>query len=143
MKSRMMRCAGHIASMGEIINLYRLLVGKFEGSRELGKSRNRWEVDIKRNLQGMVGKTKTGLIWLRIGTSGAGCCDYGDETFYLLASWSRVLLENLTGSQLVKKFSPPMKLEGSLPRLQVPVTCPYLESDQSSPCPYPPFSNPF
>ena len=28
-----------------------------------------------------------------------------------------------------------MEFQGSLPRLQVPATCPYPESDQSSPCP--------
>ena len=30
-----------------------------------------------------------------------------------------------------------MEPEGSLPRLQVPATCPYPEPDQSSPWPYP------
>ena len=58
------------------------------------------------------------------------------ETLYLLTQRSRVILENLTGSQLVKKSpSPLMELEGSLPRLQVPITYPCPEPDQSSPCP--------
>jgi hypothetical protein len=35
-------------------------------------------VNIKINLQDMVGRTRAGLIWLRIGTSGAGCCDHGN-----------------------------------------------------------------
>ena len=30
-----------------------------------------------------------------------------------------------------------MKTEGSLPHLQQPATCPYLEPDRSSPCPHP------
>jgi hypothetical protein len=85
----------------------------------------------------MVGRTRTGLIWLMIGKSGASWCDHGHEILYLLTPWSRVVLENLTGSQLVKKSPPPppMKLEGSLPRLQMPVTCPCPEPDQPSPCP--------
>jgi hypothetical protein len=37
-KSRKMRCAGHVASMGEGRNVYRLLVGKPEGSRLIWKN---------------------------------------------------------------------------------------------------------
>jgi len=46
-----------------------------------------------------------------------------------------VLLEKLTGSQLVKKFAHFMEPEGLLPHAQVPATCPYSEPDQSSHCP--------
>jgi hypothetical protein len=50
-----------------------------------------------------------------------------DETAKWLASeWSRVHLEKLTGSQLVKKFSTFMELKGLLPHSQVPSNCPYL-----------------
>jgi hypothetical protein len=35
-KSRRMKWAGHVAQMGEKMNLYRLLVGKQEGKRPLG-----------------------------------------------------------------------------------------------------------
>jgi len=49
---------------------------------------------------------------------------------YLLTPWSRVLLEKLTGFQLVKKFQNP---EGSLPHSQVPATCPYTKPARSSP----------
>jgi hypothetical protein len=41
-KSRRMRWAGHVARMGEKINAYRLLVGKLEGKRPLGRPRRRW-----------------------------------------------------------------------------------------------------
>jgi len=54
---------------------------------------------------------------------------------YLLISWSRVLLEKLTGSQLVKKFPHCMEPEGSLPHLQVSASFPNPELDQSSPWP--------
>ena len=56
---------------------------------------------------------------------------------YLLTVWSRVLLEKLTGSQLVKKLQHFMEPEDSLPRLKEPATFPYREPDQSSP--FPPF----
>jgi hypothetical protein len=39
-KSRRMRWTGHVASMGEKRNAYRLLVGKPEGKRLLGRQRN-------------------------------------------------------------------------------------------------------
>ena len=37
-KSRRMRWAGHVASMGERRGVYRVLVGKPEGKRPLGKT---------------------------------------------------------------------------------------------------------
>jgi hypothetical protein len=46
-KSRRMRLAGHVARMGENRNAYRLLVGKPEGKRPLGRSRRRWADNIK------------------------------------------------------------------------------------------------
>jgi hypothetical protein len=49
--------------MEEKRNAYRILVGKPEGKRPLGRPRRRWEDNIR-----MV--VWTGLIWLRIGTSG-------------------------------------------------------------------------
>ena len=54
----------------------------------------------------------------------------------LLTPWSRVLLEKLTGFQLVKKISHFMEPEGSLTHSQVPATCPYHETAQSRPCPH-------
>jgi hypothetical protein len=41
-KSRRMRWAGHVARMGKKMNAYRLLVGKPEGKRPLGRQRRRW-----------------------------------------------------------------------------------------------------
>jgi hypothetical protein len=37
-----MRWAGHVARIGEKMNAYRLLVGKPEGKRPLGRPRRRW-----------------------------------------------------------------------------------------------------
>jgi hypothetical protein len=45
-KSRRMRWAGHVARMGEKRNAYRILVGKPEGKRPLGRPRRRWEDNI-------------------------------------------------------------------------------------------------
>jgi hypothetical protein len=50
-KSRRMRWAGHVAQMGEGRGVYRVLVGKPEGKRPLGRLRYRWEDNIKRDLQ--------------------------------------------------------------------------------------------
>jgi hypothetical protein len=48
-KSRRMRWAGHVARMGER-NVYRLLVGKPERKRPLGRRRRRWVDNIKMDL---------------------------------------------------------------------------------------------
>ena len=42
-KSRIMRWAGHEARMGERRGVYRVLVGKPERKRPLGRPRRRWE----------------------------------------------------------------------------------------------------
>jgi hypothetical protein len=46
-KSRRMRWAGHVARMGEMINVYNILVGKPEERRSLGKHRRRWDDNIR------------------------------------------------------------------------------------------------
>ena len=50
-KSRRMRWAGHVARMGEDRGVQRVLVGKSEGKRPLGRLRPRWEDNITMNLQ--------------------------------------------------------------------------------------------
>ena len=49
-KSRRMRWAGHVAPMGEGRGVHRVLVGKPEGKRPLGRPRRRWEDNIKKDL---------------------------------------------------------------------------------------------
>jgi len=46
-----MRWAGHVACLGERRGVYRVLVGKPEGKRPLGRPRHRWEDNIKMDLQ--------------------------------------------------------------------------------------------
>jgi hypothetical protein len=50
-KSRRMKWAGHVAHMGEGRGAYRILVGRPEGRRPLGRPWCRWEDNIKMNLQ--------------------------------------------------------------------------------------------
>ena len=50
-KSRRMRLAGHVARMREGRGVYRVLVGRPEGKRPLGRPRRRWEDNIRMELQ--------------------------------------------------------------------------------------------
>jgi hypothetical protein len=49
-KSRRMRWAGHVVRMREKRNAYRILMGKQEGKRPLGRPRRRWVDNIKMDL---------------------------------------------------------------------------------------------
>jgi hypothetical protein len=50
-KSRNMRWTGHVARIGETRNAYRILVGKPEGRRTLGRPRRRWVDNFKKDLR--------------------------------------------------------------------------------------------
>jgi hypothetical protein len=50
-KSRRMRWAGHVERMGEERKVYKVLVGKPEGKRPLGRPRRRWEDGIRIDLR--------------------------------------------------------------------------------------------
>jgi hypothetical protein len=62
-KSRRMRWAGHVACMGEGRRMYKVLVGKPEGKRPLGRPRRRWEDGIKWTLGKLAGG---GVEWIRL-----------------------------------------------------------------------------
>ena len=49
--SRRMRLTGHIVGMSERRGVYRVLLGKSEGKRSLGRPWSRWENNIKMDLQ--------------------------------------------------------------------------------------------
>jgi hypothetical protein len=51
-KSRDMRWMGNVARMGKRRGMYRVLVGKTEGKRPLGRTRRRREDNIKVDVQG-------------------------------------------------------------------------------------------
>ena len=61
-----MRWAGRVARMGERRGVYRVLVGKPETKRPLGRPRRRWEDNIRK----WDVRVWTGSSWLRIGTGG-------------------------------------------------------------------------
>jgi len=58
-----MRLAGHVARLGERRGLYRVLVGKPEGKRPLGRPRCRWEDNIEMDLQEVV---CAGMEWIAL-----------------------------------------------------------------------------
>jgi hypothetical protein len=60
-KSRRMRCEGHVARMGESKGLYRILVGRPEGKRPLGRPRRRWKDNINMALQEVIWE---GMDWI-------------------------------------------------------------------------------
>jgi hypothetical protein len=60
-KSRKMRWAGHVALLGEKRNAYRILVGKPEGKRPLGRPRRRWVDNIKMDLREI---GRDGVAWM-------------------------------------------------------------------------------
>jgi hypothetical protein len=61
-KSRHMRWAGHVASMGEDRKVYTVLVGKAEGKRPLGRARRRWEDGIIIDLR----EIGWGVSWIKL-----------------------------------------------------------------------------
>jgi hypothetical protein len=69
-KSRRMRWARHVARMGEEKGVHRVLVGKPEEKRPLGRPRRRWEDNIKMDFQEVGQGGGTGWSWLRIGKGG-------------------------------------------------------------------------
>ena len=69
-KTIRMRWAGHVAHMGEERGVYRVLVGKPEGKRPLGRPRRKWVDHIRMDLQEVGCGIRTGLGWPRIETVG-------------------------------------------------------------------------
>ena len=67
-------CGAH----GEGRGVQRVLVGKPDRKRPLGRPRRRWEDNIKMDLQEWEG-VETGWSWLRIGTGGGHLCEYSNE----------------------------------------------------------------
>jgi hypothetical protein len=75
-KSRKMRWAGHAIRLGEGRGVYRVLIGKTEGKRPLGRPRHRWEDSINLDLReiGMDGTN-----WIRLVQDRAGLCEHDDK----------------------------------------------------------------
>jgi hypothetical protein len=60
-KSRRMRWVGHVARMRETRNAYRILVGKPEGKRPLGRPRRRW---VNNTIMGLGESEWIGMDWI-------------------------------------------------------------------------------
>jgi hypothetical protein len=56
--------------MGDWRGAYRVLMGRPDRKRPLGRPRSKWEDNIKIDLQEVGWEALTGLMWLRIGTDG-------------------------------------------------------------------------
>jgi hypothetical protein len=69
-KSRRMRWAGHVAHMGEERNVYKVVMGKPEGKRPLGRSRVVGKLGSELILGRLAGGGWSGSSWLRIGAGG-------------------------------------------------------------------------
>jgi len=65
-----MRWAGARSAYGRRRGVYKVLVGKPERKRPLGRPKRRWEDNIKMDLQEVGCGVWTGSSWLRIGTGG-------------------------------------------------------------------------
>jgi hypothetical protein len=62
-KSRKLKWAGHVNRMGEGRGVYRVLIGRYEWKRPLGRPRRRWEDNIKLGLRE---KVFDGANWIRL-----------------------------------------------------------------------------
>jgi hypothetical protein len=86
-KSMMIRWVGHLARMEEKRNVCRLLVGKPEGKRPLGRPRRRWIYNIKMdllviglNVVDWIGLAQDGYRWralVNLGNLPSGCTNCG------------------------------------------------------------------
>ncbi|KAJ4427803.1 hypothetical protein ANN_25456, partial [Periplaneta americana] len=81
-----LRWAGHVARMGESRNTYRVLVGRPEGKRPLGRPRRRWEDNIKMDLREVGYDDKEWINLAQVGGRGIGFEGY---TAWYLVSCSK------------------------------------------------------
>jgi len=68
-----------VARVGEGRWVYRVLVGKREGKRQLGRPRRRWEDNIKMDLQEVGGGCGDRMQLAQDRDRVVGTCEYGDE----------------------------------------------------------------
>jgi len=64
-KSRRIRWTGYVARIGEMRGVYRVLVGKPEGKRPLGRPRRRWGIVLRWIF-------RSGMWWYGLDRSGSG-----------------------------------------------------------------------
>ena len=71
--------AGHVARMGEGRGVHRVLIGKPEGKRPLGRPRRRWKNNIKMDLQEVGGSCGDSMELAQDRDRWRGACGYGEE----------------------------------------------------------------
>jgi hypothetical protein len=92
--SRRMRWAGHVARMGKGRGVYRVLVGRLEGKRPLGRPRRRWEYNIKMDLREI---GIDGTNWIQLAQD---FCEDADEPSGSIGR--QIFFDKLNDNQLFK-----------------------------------------
>jgi hypothetical protein len=77
-KNIRMRWAGHVARLGERRGVYRVLVGKPEGKRPVGRPRHRWEDNIKIDVE-------------EVGCGGMDCSELAQDRERLLSPVNAIM----------------------------------------------------
>jgi hypothetical protein len=101
-KSKKMEWARHVVCVGEMRNVYVILVGRPEGKRPLGKPMRRWEYNIRMDLRNTMWKVRARCIWLGLRTTD-GCCEHRNEQW--LSTKDREFLQQLSYYQNLKMDS--------------------------------------
>jgi hypothetical protein len=99
-KSRRMRWVGHVARMGEGRGVYRVLVGRPESERQLGRPRRSWEDNIKMDLReiGIDGEN-----WIRLAQDRVQRWDFVSTVINLRIPYRReAVFDKLSDNQLFK-----------------------------------------
>jgi hypothetical protein len=87
MKSRRMRCAGHVARMAKKGNAYKTMVRKPEGKTPLGRPRRKWVDNIKLDLREI---GWGGMGWIDLAQDRdqwRACCEHGNEPSGSIKFW--------------------------------------------------------
>ncbi|KAJ4429019.1 hypothetical protein ANN_26015 [Periplaneta americana] len=128
-KSRRLRWAGHVARMGKSRNAYRVLVGRPEGKRPLGRPRCRWENDIKMDLR-EVGYD--GRDWINLAQ------DRDQWRAYVRAAmnlWFVISIMDLAGGELALRTTPTWRTRDLFSGLPSPRSVAFSTADESDlPC---------
>jgi hypothetical protein len=99
-KSRRMRWAGHVARMWEGTVVYRVLVGRSEGKKPLGKRWHRWGDNIKMDLREI---TIDGANWIQLGQDRVQWRACVNTVMNLRVPYkSRIFFDKLSDNQLFK-----------------------------------------
>jgi hypothetical protein len=103
-KSRRMRWAGHVACLEEGRGVYRVLVGRPEGKKPLGRSMRRWEDSIKMYLRGT---GIDGANWIQLAQDRIQWRACVNTVMNLrVPQESRIFFDKLSDSQLFKYLAP-------------------------------------